>query len=73
VYYWYQGRGRVAHNEYRVKYELLRDAAVLGRTEEALVRIVVPVISNDVAAADALAMRIAGDLADDVERVLPPL
>jgi EpsI family protein len=73
VYYWYQGRGRVAHNEYRVKYELLRDAAVLGRTEEALVRIVVPVISNDVAAADALAMQIAGDLADDVERVLPTL
>lgn len=73
VYYWYQGRGRVANNEYRVKYELLRDAALLGRTEEALVRIVVPVERNDVAAADALAMAIAGGLADDVERVLPPL
>jgi EpsI family protein len=73
VYYWYQGRGRVAHNEYRVKYELLRDAAVHGRTEEALVRIVVPVRNNDVDAADAIAMRIAGDLADDVERVLPKL
>ena len=73
VYYWYQGRGRVAHNEYREKYEMLRDAAVLGRTEEALVRIVVPVVKNDVAAADAIAMRIAGDLADDVQRVLPPL
>jgi EpsI family protein len=73
VYYWYQGRGRVAQNEYRVKYELLRDAAVHGRTEEALVRIVVEVKSNDVAAADVLAMEIAGGLADDVERVLPPL
>jgi hypothetical protein len=73
VYYWYQGRGRVAHNEYRVKYELLRDAAILGRTEEALVRIVVPVVQNNVAAADQLAMQIAGDLADDVERVLPKL
>jgi hypothetical protein len=56
-----------------VKYELLRDAAMLGRTEEALVRIVVPVVNNDVASADALAMQIAGGLADDVERVLPPL
>ncbi len=63
----------MAHNEYRVKYELLRDAAMLGRTEEALVRIVVPVVNNDVDAADALAMSIAGDLADDVERVLPSL
>jgi EpsI family protein len=73
VYYWYQGRGRVAQNEYRVKYELLRDAAVHGRTEEALVRIVVEVKNNDIAAADVLAMEIAGGLADDVERVLPPL
>lgn len=71
VYYWYQGRGRVAQNEYRVKYELLRDAALHGRTEEALVRIVVPVTNDDVAAADKLAMELAGPLADDVQRVLP--
>ena len=43
VYYWYQGRGRVAWDEYQVKWDLLRDAAVDGRTEEALVRIVIPV------------------------------
>jgi len=43
VLYWYQGRGRVEANEYRVKWDLLRDAALLRRTEEALVRIVVPV------------------------------
>ena len=42
VYYWYQGRGRIESNEYTVKYNLMRDAAVFGRTEEALVRIVVP-------------------------------
>ncbi|HRP07957.1 MAG TPA: EpsI family protein [Gemmatimonadales bacterium] len=71
VYYWYQGRGRVAHNEYKVKYELLRDAALRGRTEEALVRIVVMVNNDDVAAADAIALEVAGPLADDVERVLP--
>lgn len=43
VYYWYQGRGRVAWSEYRVKWDLFRDAAMRGRTEEALVRVVVPV------------------------------
>ena len=43
VYYWYQGRGRIESNEYRVKWDLLRDASLLGRTEEALVRLVVPV------------------------------
>src|SRR5690606_11552844 len=44
VYYWYQGRGRVASNEYLVKWDLLRDAALERRTDEALVRLVVPVI-----------------------------
>lgn len=43
VYYWYQGRGRVAANEYRVKLDLLRDALVRRRTDEALVRLVFPV------------------------------
>ena len=42
AYYWYQGRGRVVASEYRVKWNLLRDAALVGHTEEALVRIVVP-------------------------------
>ena len=43
VYYWYQGRGRVAHNEYTVKWDLLRDAVTYGRSEEALVRLVIPI------------------------------
>jgi EpsI family protein len=43
VFYWYQGRGRVEANEYRVKFDLLRDTAFRGRSDEALVRIVVPV------------------------------
>ena len=46
VYYWYEGRGRVEPSEYRVKWNLIRDAARYGRTEEALVRIVVPVEVN---------------------------
>ncbi|HEX3928044.1 MAG TPA: EpsI family protein [Gemmatimonadales bacterium] len=73
VYYWYQGRGRIAHGEFRVKYELLRDAAIYGRTEEALVRIVVPIVHDDVAGADRVATAVAAPLAADVDRVLPRL
>ncbi len=42
VYYWYQGRGRVAASEYSVKIDLLRDALFRRRTDEALVRLVFP-------------------------------
>lgn len=65
VLYWYQGRGRVAANEYQVKLDLLRDAALRGRSDEALVRIVVPVTpgrNQD----EAL------NLAKDVARTLVP-
>ena len=51
VYYWYQGRGRVEANEYRVKWNLLRDAAISGRTEESLVRIVLPLGDSTLARA----------------------
>lgn len=71
VYYWYQGRGRVAYNEFRVKLDLLRDAALHGRTEEALVRIVVPIEGNDVATADRLARVLVSPLVADMDRVLP--
>jgi EpsI family protein len=73
VYYWYQGRGRVVASEYAVKLNLLRDAALTGHTEEALVRVVVPLDStaNAGVLADSLGARIASRLMDDVERVLP--
>jgi EpsI family protein len=71
VYYWYQGRGRVAHDELRVKLELLRDATLRGRTEEALVRIVVMLKGNDTASADRVARDVVPTLVDQVNRVLP--
>lgn len=82
VYYWYQGRGRVVANEYTVKWNLLRDAAFSGHTEEALVRVVVPVRAPEAssgattpersyAAADSLGVDIAARLARDVDRALP--
>jgi len=85
VYYWYQGRGRVVANEYVVKWNLLRDAALAGHTEEALVRVVVPVISlpsADSAAgsssaakaidtAAALGLQISAQLTREVAQALP--
>lgn len=76
VYYWYQGRGRVAASEYLVKWQLLRDAALTGRTEEALVRIVVPIDherhgAEAVAVADRIARGAATRVLPAVQEVLP--
>jgi EpsI family protein len=72
VFYWYQGRGRVASNEYRVKWELLRDSALRGRSEEALVRIVVHLNTNTTEAqASEEASKVAADLIPAMFRVLP--
>lgn len=78
AYYWYQGRGRVVANEYRVKWNLLRDAALAGHTEEALVRVVVYLprgssgeVGPAFAKADSLGKNIAAQLIHEVYRVLP--
>ena len=81
VFYWYQGRGRIVANEYAVKWNLLRDAALEGHTEEALVRIVVPIarvaqldqpaVDRAFADAEKLGMDVGARLLVDVARVLP--
>ncbi len=76
VWYWYQGRGRVVASEYAVKWNLLKDAAMVGHTEEALVRVVVPVAKladqgAALARADSLASVLAARLVTEVDRVLP--
>jgi EpsI family protein len=70
VLYWYQGRGRVAWNEYLVKWDLLRDAALRRRSDEALVRIVVPIARSEADAA-RLARDAAGAVAPALARALP--
>lgn len=70
VLYWYQGRGRLEWNEYKVKLDLLRDAALRGRTEEALVRVVVPITSNQETAL-ATARELAGRVVAEVDTALP--
>jgi len=79
VFYWYQGRGRLVANEYAVKWNLLRDAALEGHTEEALVRVVVPLqpvaepakARQALADAQALGADVSSRLAREVARVLP--
>ena len=82
VYYWYQGRGRVVASEYAVKWNLLHDAALVGHTEEALVRIVTFVprastlpagttVAQSYIAAEQLGAKVASQLLTDVARVLP--
>jgi EpsI family protein len=73
VYYWYQGRGRVVASEYLVKWDLLRDAALEGHTEEALVRLIVFMDHADGAEARAgsLGQAIAPRLMNEVRSVLP--
>ena len=81
VYYWYQGRGRIVASEYKVKWNLLLDAAFRGHTEEALVRIVVLVpgagkatreqLNEAYANAEKLGSQLGERLLADVSRVLP--
>ena len=72
VFYWYQGRGRTESNEYRVKLDLMVDAGTRRRTEEALVRIVLPLSPTvDEAAADDLGRKLVTELAARLGRVLP--
>lgn len=63
VYYWYEGRGRIAASEYLVKWQMLRDAVWRRRTDEALVRIVFPGDSVAAATARGLVVRLSNDLA----------
>lgn len=70
VLYWYQGRGRVESSEYRVKWNLLRDAALRRRSEEALVRVTVPVRGSETEAFDHAA-RVAAAVVPALATALP--
>ena len=70
VLYWYQGRGRIKSNEYLVKWDLLRDSALRQRSDEALVRIVVPVTKSEEEAFQTAA-RVADAVATNLAEALP--
>ena len=70
VLYWYQGRGRVVASEYQAKWELLRDASLKRRSDEALVRVVVPVVEGEGQAFE-LAREVAEGLLPALDEALP--
>jgi len=47
VLYWYQLHGRSIASDYRAKIDTLADSIRLGRTDEALVRIITPVVPGE--------------------------
>ena len=74
VYYWYQGRGRIAANEYGVKWEQIRDRALFGRSDEALVRVVVLATDKvSLAKADSMAIQVSRSIVAPVFSALPNL
>ncbi len=52
VIYWYQSRDRVVASEYKAKAYVVADAMRYNRTDTALVRVVMPIVDNDEAAAE---------------------
>ena len=72
AYYWYQGRDRIAWNEYAVKWELFRDKARYGRSDEALVRVVVPITGPD-DKPDEVVRSVAGTVMPALDQLLPPI
>jgi EpsI family protein len=52
--YWYQSRDRVVANEFTAKFWVVADATRLNRTDTALVRVGVPIIDHNSAAAEGI-------------------
>ncbi len=70
VYYWYYGRGKWLANEWRMKWELFRDAMLGQPTNNSLVRLSTLVPPGDPAAADRTLQRALRDLAPLLPRYL---
>jgi EpsI family protein len=56
VLYWYQSRDRVVASEYSAKVYVVADAIRYNRSDTALIRVVMPIVGNDEAAAERAAM-----------------
>ncbi len=67
--YWYQGRGKIIASEYRARLDTIKDAMLLGRTDGALVRIIVPIGKGD--DAEEFARKTALDFAQKLLPILP--
>ena len=71
VLYWYQSRDRVVASEYKAKFWVMADAIRLNRTDTALVRVVVPIINRDEAAATQSAVKFVQSFYGTLRHFLP--
>ncbi len=71
VLYWYQSRNRSIASEYKAKFWVVVDAMRLNRTDTALVRVVVPIVNRDEAAADKSAADFIRSFYPALRRYLP--
>ncbi len=71
VLYWYQSRNRTIASEYRAKVYLVADAIRYNRTDTALVRVVVPVVQNDIKGATAAAEQFVQSFFPTLRAYLP--
>jgi EpsI family protein len=71
VLYWYQSHNRVIASEYAAKFWLVADAIRYHRSDTALVKIVVPVRNDDIAAATATGIEFTKELFPPLLRQLP--
>ena len=71
VLYWYQSRDRAIASEYKAKFWVVVDAMRLNRTDTALVRVVVPIVNRDEAAADKSAADFIRSFYGSLRQYLP--
>lgn len=72
VYYWFDGRGRRLTNDYKAKALLIWDAATIGRTDGALIRLLTPLgVKEDEAAGDARLKAFLADVLPTLPRFVP--
>ena len=71
VLYWYQSRDRAIASEYTAKFWVVVDAMRLNRTDTALVRVVVPIVGRDEAAADKSAADFVRSFYGTLRQYLP--
>lgn len=69
AFYWYQGRGRTVASEYWAKFDTIRDAMWLGRTDGSLVRVIVPMGKGD--GAEEFARTAGLDFSQKLLTILP--
>ncbi len=71
MYYWYQTRGGALIDEFDVKVDLAVNSLMLRPTDAAFIRLTVPVLNDDFAAADARAVAFLRRFHDPILESLP--